>query len=386
MPYIVNTIGVEKFGLVTFSYAFMAYFQLLVEYGFNSIATKDISLYRGVREKYSQIFWTIMASKLIIFLLSLMILLVLLNYIDILSSNKYVYIFSLGLVFSRLLFPIWFLQGMEEMKYIAIFTVVGRTLYTISIFLFIENKNDFILVPLLNSISLILIALISYYFVVWKFKIIFLLPKKDKMMYYFKEGWYLFLSSVTTNLYTTTNTILLGSLTNYTAVGIFTLAETISSAATQLIGQFNKVIYPHLAKYANNKNKLVEEAKKYLKYYFIVLIILSSIIVVFADLFIWILFGEGNSESVVILQVLAITLTLSSLGGFYTRYMIINSKQKEVLKITFSTLILNFILIIPFILSLEGLGVALAKVIVESWQVLLNSKENKEIRISFYKG
>ncbi len=380
IPYIVSTIGVEKFGLITFAYAVMAYFQLIVNYGFNEIATKDISLHRNNIKQYSKVFLSVVVSKLIMFMFSLLVLFLLLYVVDSLYEDRFVYMFSIGIMVSAFIFPIWFLQGIEEMKYIAIFTAVGRVIYTISIFIFIQNESDYLLVPLLNSISLIIIAVGSFFFVVKKFNIMFILPRFEKIKYNFKEGWYLFISYATNNFYTTINVILLGSFTDYKVVGIYSLAETIIGAFMQLIGQFNNVIYPHLAKYAENKIKLATETKKYLKYFLIVLISISVSVVMFADLSIWILFGENNGESVLILQVLAVTLTLSSIGGFYTRYMIIVSKQKKILKITSLTMVLNLILIVPAILLFQGLGVAVTKVIVETYQVFLNVKANKELK------
>jgi len=385
IPYIVSTIGVEKFGLITFAYAIIAYFQLLVDYGFNAIAVKNISLKRNSVKEYSKIFWSVVFSKLLMVIVSLIVLFFLIYTIDFLYIDRYVYIFSIGLIVSNFLFPIWFLQGVEEMKYIAILTIIGRILYTVSIFVFIKYENDFMLVPLLNSINLSVIAIVSFYFVIKKYKIPFLIPTVEDIKYYFKEGWHLFLSAATTNLYTTTNTILLGYFSNYSMVGIYTIAATVSGAFTQLIGQFNKVIYPHLSQYTHNREKLQIETRKYLKIYLSVLLALSILIFVFSDFLIYVLFGGNHQESVLILKVLAITLTLSSLGGFYTRYMIILAKQTEILKITTLTMILNFVIIIPSILIFQGLGVAITKVIVEAFQVYLNSKSNRSL-LSIFKN
>ncbi len=381
IPYVVSTIGVEKFGLITFAYAIMSYFQLIVDYGFNAIATKDISLHRDDVKQYSKIFISIIFSKLALFIFSLLILFSLLYLIDSLFVDRFIYIFSIGLILNTVLFPAWFFQGMEEMKYIAIFTVIGRIIYTISIFVFIQNESDYLLIPLLNSISLVVIAMGSFYFVIKKFNIIFALPQSEDIKHYIKEGWHLFISFITNNLYSTINTILLGSLTNYTAVGIYSLAETIVGAFIQLIGQFNQVIYPHLAKYSQDRTKLIAQTRKYLKYFLIVLISISISVIISADFLVSMLFGENNEQSVLILRVLAIFITLSCMGGFYTRYMIIASKQKKVLKITFLSMILNLILIVPAILLFQGLGVAITRVTVGLYQVYLNTKENRELKL-----
>ena len=48
-------------------------------------------------------------------------------------------------------------------------------------------------------------------------------------------------------------------------------------------------------------------------------------------------------------------------------------------------MILNFVIIVPFIILFQGLGVALSKVIVESYQVFFNTKNNKEIVKNLFK-
>ena len=95
LPYLARVLGPEKFGLVAFSQAFIGYFIILTDYGFNLLATRDISINnRGNKEKVSEIFSSVMMIKFFLFLLALGIMsaiifkyIIFLNYIECLEDR-----------------------------------------------------------------------------------------------------------------------------------------------------------------------------------------------------------------------------------------------------------------------------------------------------------
>ena len=74
LPYLVKVLGPIGYGGLNFSLAFIQYFSLLADYGFNLSITKQISVMQNNKEKISELFWTAMLCKLGLAMLGFVIL------------------------------------------------------------------------------------------------------------------------------------------------------------------------------------------------------------------------------------------------------------------------------------------------------------------------
>ncbi len=379
VPFIVRTVGVEKYGIITFALSVISYFILITQYSFTLTATKYISLHRSDIDKFSKHFNLVISIRVIFFVLIATLFLTVLMFLDISANEKEVFIFTFLLVFADVLMPLWFFRGMEDMKYIAVFNIIAKLFYAFSIYLFVGEKDDFVWIPLLNSISLIMVNVYALYFAIRKYKIKRVPPSLVEIKEELILGKDIFFSNISVSFYRTINIILLGLLTNYTAVGIYSLAEGLFMAYNSIIKSYTTVVYPHLAKYLDQPIRFYSQARKLFSFYVIILSLSSLILFVSSSTIIDFLYGEGHNESIEILKIFSIALLVEPLGGFFTAYLSLKSKYRVIRSITFKTMILNLLLVVPMIHIFQAKGVVYLFLLLSLIQVYLNIQANREI-------
>jgi PST family polysaccharide transporter len=73
IPYVVRVIGPDKFGLISFAQAFATYFLLIVNYGFDLSATREISSNRDDKNTLVRIYSNVLFTKAFLFTLCTLI-------------------------------------------------------------------------------------------------------------------------------------------------------------------------------------------------------------------------------------------------------------------------------------------------------------------------
>ena len=251
LPYLVRVLGTEKFGLVMFAQAFIIFFNIFVDFGFNLSATKDISIHRDNKQKITEIFSAVMTIKFILLLLSLILLSLVIFTFDKFSKDAGLYYLTFLWVVGQALFPIWYFQGMEKMKYITIINITSRVLFTLLVFIVIQKQSDYIYVPLVNGFGFIVGALLSLRIIHKNFNQSFTLCNIDTLKYYFYESAQFFWSRISLTLYTSANAFILGIFTNNTMVGYYSIAEKLYQAMQQVYQPIVQALYPYVAKHKN---------------------------------------------------------------------------------------------------------------------------------------
>lgn len=247
-PYLVRVLGIDNFGLINFALAIIGYFNILVGFGFELSATKDISVNKESNIKISEIFSSVICIKVILFIISFFIMSLMIFFIDVFYENMLLYFVTFGVVLGNLLFPSWFFQGIEKMKYITLITVITRIFFTILIFVIVREKDDYIFVPLLNSVGSIIGGIFAFLLVFKLYKINLYIPSKIIIARQLKKSYYYFISRIANNGSRYLSTTIIGTFFGLTTVGYYTLVEKIFYAFTALGGLVSQTIFPFMSR------------------------------------------------------------------------------------------------------------------------------------------
>lgn len=250
-PYLVRVLGVENFGLITFAVSISMYFHIITNFGFDISIPRKIANNRDDFNKVSELFFTVITIKIILMFISFLFFALLIFLIDRLNQDYFIYFLSFGVVLGNVLFPVWFFQGVEKMKYISSINIITRSFFTLMIFVVVNDTDDIIYVPLLNSIGHIVAGIYSLILIYRKFPMIFKFPTKNNLLTELKDSFEVFISRISNKGSRFFAITIIGlSFGNY-ILGLYTIVEKLYYAFLSIAGVVSQTIYPYMCRTRN---------------------------------------------------------------------------------------------------------------------------------------
>jgi len=361
LPYLVRILGTEAFGLVMFAQAVIMYFVILTDYGFNLSATREISIYRDNIEKVAEIFSTVIFIKFILLLVSFILLSIIIFSFEKFRTDWYIYYLTFGMAIGQVLFPVWFFQGVEKMKYITILNIIAKLIFTVSIFIFIQKVEDYFYVPILNSLGFIVAGLISLWIVFHDFKIRLVAPNYKSVRNMFFESSNLFISNLSVTLYTASNTIILGLFTDNNTVGIYASIEKLVLAIKNLYVPLYQALFPWLSK--KHKDDIAPIIKKMIPYIALIGVFFTVVLVIFAKEILTLVYNRAEIiEYATVFQIMALISIFASLNMLFNMLYLTSVKAyKERMAVMLKSGLFNLItvIILTYFYSLYGTAIAI---------------------------
>jgi O-antigen/teichoic acid export membrane protein len=353
LPYLAKVIGVDKFGEIAFAASIIIYFQTIVEYGFNYTAVRDIARCKSDPDSISRIFSTVMFSKIILMIFSFILLLILIYFIPVFYNNRLLLLLTFFYIPGYIIFPEWFFQAMEEMKYITFLNLLAQLLFTVLVFIVIKEKNDFIFQPVLIATGFLVSGIISIIVIRFKYHVKVFIPSTTDIIKTLKNGWNMFVCLFLPNLYTSFSIILLKIYFGATATGLYSGGSKFLELADQLSMVLSRTFYPYLA-------RKLDKHKIYVMISFVFSILTSLGLYLGADFLIKMFYTPDFSESAKIIKIMSISpFFLFLINTYGPNYLVLIGKENVLRNIIIMCSISGFCLSLIFVPKFSFIGVAI---------------------------
>jgi PST family polysaccharide transporter len=221
----------------------------------------------------------------------------------------------------------------------------------------------------LLALSQILIGFIGLVIALTTFNVKISFPGLVNIKSYLIDGWNIFLSTVSINIYTTSNTFILGLFASDIIVGYFVAADKIRLAFQGIVSVISQTIFPHVNNLLKNSFKDFSLfIKRILNYGVLLGLILSLVLFLNADGIVKLILGDEFNESVLILKILSplpFLILLSNIFGF--QIMIPLGFDKPFNKTLFFAALIHIIFLFLLIPEYLAIGTSIAMLITETF-------------------
>ncbi len=331
IPYVVRVIGAEKYGIISFAAAICAYLFLVVDFGFDLTATRAVARNRADRSALASIFWSTIVAKALLAVVAFAIAALLLGISAAIQAEAAVFTWTFVAVFGNILFPIWFFQGIGKFGIYAGLNFLVRAVATALVFLIVRAGEDYVLVPMSYSAGSIIAGMMGFIFAIREVGHGGGTLDRNSIVSVLRAGWSIFVSRGVISLYTTSTTVMLGSLTTAASVGWFTGASKIVYAIQALVlVPLSQLAFPELAiRLKEGGDDGVRALARASRYFLAAALPLSAVLAIFAKPIVAILLGPGFEPSESVLLILAPLPTLLAMSNLHGIQGCLNMNQER---------------------------------------------------------
>lgn len=169
-PYLIFICGLDKLGIIAMGQSLAYILIVIVDYSSYVIGVKEISINRNDKTKLEELFKTIYFAKLFLVFLVLLLVLLLVCFIPFFRDNSATVLFSFSIILGQFVNPTWFLQGVENFKWITIINILSKVIYIVGVFIFIKSQSDFVYANFWLGFGAIISSLIGLLYIIRKYE------------------------------------------------------------------------------------------------------------------------------------------------------------------------------------------------------------------------
>ena len=246
VPYIVSVCGEENFGKTAVGMAIAFFLIVFIDFGSDIIGVREVAVNRDNPEVLNKIFTTTYVVKGIILLLVLTVASIIFHSFPYFKSEKIMFTLGLSVLIGQFLNPTWFLQGIENVKWITLLNIVSKCIYLVGIFFTIKKESDYIYINLWWGLGMIVSNFLVFIWIIKKHQFSFLLVNKDEVFKHIRNDFSMFSSQIFVSLQLYAPVVLISYFGNNLMAGQYRIVEQIIVIFKTYIFLFFNYVFPRV--------------------------------------------------------------------------------------------------------------------------------------------
>ena len=384
-PYISRTLLPEGIGKVSFATSIISYFSLFSQLGIPIYGIRACAIVRDDKEKLSQTVQEIFLINFAASILTYTIFFVTLFSISKLSENRILLIITSLTIAFNLIGMEWLYKALEQYKYITIRSLSFKIIALISVFLLINDKNDYLIYAGISIFSTSASNILNFIHVHHYITLRPIFGYNIKR--HFKKIIIFFGMACATTIYLHMDTVMLGFMTTDIDVGYYNVAIKIKVALVNIVTSIGAVLLPRTSYYIEHKkiNDFIHISEKAINFVFV----FASPLVIFFEIFssecIFFVFGYKYAEAIIPMRIIMPTVLIIGLSNIMAMQILVPCGKEHIVLCAeifagVIDLIVNIILIPKLLSSGAAIGTLLAEVIV---CIIVYTSMDSKIKIVF---
>jgi O-antigen/teichoic acid export membrane protein len=246
VPYIVSVCGEENFGKTAVGMAIAFFLIVFIDFGSDIIGVREVAVNRDNPEVLNKIFTTTYVVKGIILLLVLTVASIIFHSFPYFKSEKIMFTLGLSVLIGQFLNPTWFLQGIENVKWITLLNIVSKCIYLVGIFFTIKKESDYIYINLWWGLGMIVSNFLVFIWIIKKHQFSFLMVNKDEVFKHIRNDFSMFSSQIFVSLQLYAPVVLISYFGNNLMAGQYRIVEQIIVIFKTYIFLFFNYVFPRV--------------------------------------------------------------------------------------------------------------------------------------------
>jgi len=314
-PYLIRILGIDKFGLVAWAQAVIAFLVILNDYGFNLTITKEISLQRNEKSVVGKIFSQTFFAKVMLSFAGFVLLVILATSIPLFYQESNLLFWSFAIVIGQMFIPLWLYQGLEYMKALSIINLIAKLLYALLIFFLIHEPEDYLWVNFYYGAGHAVAGVIGLIWITNRHRIRLSISEVVNFYKPIRFSTSIFLSNLSGSVSINSYLIVLGFFVNAQDLGYFSIAEKVYIALRAIAVIIHQAVYPRVCIIAAESIDQLRHFLKILIKLILIVYIPIGLLVYFLAGFIVLYFaGEEIPETIEYLRILSFVPLIAALN------------------------------------------------------------------------